>query len=537
MDLDRLAERLSDPTLYPEPTETVEVVQTHISYIFLTDRYVYKVKKPVDFGFLDYTTLEKRRAMCDREVRLNNRLCPGTYVGVVEIRDDNGELSLDGPGVTVELAVKMVRLPAERMLRRVLERGEGKTEMFAGMARRLAEFHSSARLSPEDGRLKDLAGVKVNCDENFAQTERYVGELLSPRTFAFTRTSTDLFFQRHPHLFARRVAERRIVDGHGDLHLDSICLTEPVCMFDCIEFNERFRILDVAEEVAFLAMDLEFHGYTPFGRTFVEAYLEASGDRRLGDLLAFYKGYRAYVRAKVSSFQGDDPHVGEERRRSLRETASRYYQLANRYARTFNPQRLIITCGLAGSGKSTLARRLGQRHKVEVLRSDVVRKELLGLAPEQRRHVPFGEGEYAPSVTERTYWTLMERAEALLAEGRSVILDASFLGRQHRRWAVEAARRAQVPFLLLESRTSEKVIRERLEHRARKASSVSDGRMEIYEKQLEIFEPPDEFGGDQKVVVDRSRDVSELLGELDSVLPREWLDAPAPATVPLSPSS
>ncbi len=522
----RLVEQLSDPTFYPHPTSRVQVLQTHISWLFLTDELVYKLKKPVDFGFLDYTTPDKRRAMCEREVQLNSRLCPGVYLGVEEVREAKGKLSLGGGGETVDTLVKMVRLPEDRMLRQVLGRGEGNSELFATLARILAAFHGHARVDEGAAALKNLAGVKHNCDENFAQTEKYVGKLVSAHAHTFLSTATELFFRRHPRLFARRLREGRIVDGHGDLHLDSICATDPVCMFDCIEFNERFRILDVAEEVAFLAMDLEFHGHAPFARAFVDAYVAAAEDRELLLLLDFYKAYRAFVRAKVHSFQSDDGGLDDPARARLQGIAGRYYDLALSYAQAFNPRRLMAACGLSGSGKSTLARRLGERHAVEVVRSDLVRKELLGLDPLDRRHVPFGAGEYAPSVTERTYWAMMERAEGLLAKGHSVILDASFITRQHRRWAVEAARRAGVPFLLLECRTSDEVIRQRLRRRAEKSASVSDGRVEIYERQLADFEPPEEFGGAEKVIVDRSRDVEELLAELDTVVPPQWLDAP-----------
>lgn len=529
----RLVECLADPAFYPHPTQRVEVLQTHISWLFLTDQFVYKLKKPVDFGFLDYTTLAQRRRMCEREVQLNSRLCPGVYVGVEEIREHGGKLSLGGPGETVEVLVKMVRLPAERMLRQLLARGEGHTELFVRLAHTLAAFHRRAQLPPAEGELKNLAGVRHNCEENFFQTEKFVPVLLPAAVHGFVRTSTELFFARHPKLFARRVAEGRIVDGHGDLHLDSICATDPVCLFDCIEFNERFRVLDVAEEVAFLAMDLEYHGFAPFARAFVDAYATAAEDRELLSLLDFYKAYRAWVRAKVHSFQWENLQQDEQERQRVGRIASRYYELALTYAHAFNPRLLLATCGLSGSGKSTLARRLAERHALQVVRSDVVRKEILGLEPSERRHVPFGEGEYAPAVTERTYWAMMERAEALLAQGHSVILDASFLQRRHRRWAVEAARRAGVPFLLLECRTSDAVIRERLARRAAKATSVSDGRLEIYQQQLATFEPPEEFSGAEKVILDRTRDVEELLAELDAVLPASWVDtASNPALTP-----
>jgi aminoglycoside phosphotransferase family enzyme/predicted kinase len=525
MDLDRLVERLSDPAFYPEPTRSVEVIQTHISYIFLTDAHAYKVKKPVDFGFLDYTSLAKRLECCEREVALNRRLCPDTYLGVVSVREHEGRLSLEGPGETVEVAVKMKRLPDDRMLRRVLGRGEGDDDLFRRIARIVADFHARAVLAPAAAAIKGRDGVKLNCDENFAQTEKYVGTLVPAATFDFTRTSTDLFFQRHPALFARRVREGRIVDGHGDLHLDSICAADPIRIFDCIEFNERFRIQDVAEEVAFLAMDLEFHGHAPFAKAFVDAYVEASGDTETPRLLAFYKTYRAYVRAKVSSFAGDDPHIPAESREALRTTASRYYELAAHYAAACNPQRLIVTCGLTGSGKSTLARKIAELYALQIVRSDVVRKELLGLAPDARRHVPFDRGEYAPSMTERTYAAMLERAAPLLRLGHSVILDGCFIRRSQRRNARKLARRLGVPFLLLECRTSEAVIRERLERRVQKTGVVSDGRWEIYNGQLAEFEPPEEIGGDERVVLDRSKPVEELLHELAAVLPAEWLDA------------
>ncbi|MGD1148878.1 MAG: AAA family ATPase [Thermoanaerobaculaceae bacterium] len=527
MDLARLVEHLSDPAFYPEPTSAVEVIQTHISYIFLTDTHAYKVKKPVDFGFLDYTTLAKRAQMCEREVALNGRLCPDIYLGVVELRERDGELSIGGLGETVEVAVKMARLPRERMLRNVLARGEGNDTLFERIAITLADFHRRTPVPAAVGGMTGLERPKFNCDENFAQTEKYVDALVPRTTFQFIKNSTDLFFRRKAGLFARRVEERRIVDGHGDLHLDSICATEPVRIFDCIEFNERFRIQDAAEEVGFLAMDLEFNGYAPFARSFVDAYVDASGDSELLELLAFYKTYRAYVRAKINSFAADDPHIPAAARDASRATASRYYELAAHYASACNPRRLIVTCGLTGSGKSTLARKLGELHSLQVIRSDVMRKELAGLAPDERRWLPFDQGEYSPEMTGRTYAAMLERAEELLEVGHSVVLDGCYTKRSQRRGAVELARRLSVPFLLLECRTSEDVIRERLERRARKNGTVSDGRWEIYSGQLKEFEPPEEIAGDERVVLDRSKPVEELLHELSAVLPAAWHDEPA----------
>jgi len=521
-DLDRIAVAMSDPAFYPERTGHVDVIQTHISFIFLTAAHAYKVKKPVDFGFLDYTTLAQRRALCEREVALNARLCPDTYLGVVPICDDGSRISLGGPGEAIEYAVKMVRLPEERMLRQVLRRGEAQPATLERVARTLAAFHAAAETGPEIQAMKGLTGVTFNCEENFAQTEQYVGTLLPRERFERIRTGTRLFLKRRAALFEDRARRGRVRDGHGDLHLDSICVTEPIRIFDCIEFNERFRYQDVAEEVAFLAMDLEFTGHADLATAFVDAYVEASGDGELRELLGFYKAYRAYVRAKVASFQCDDPMVGEADRARLRDTAGRYYELAERYAREFNPQLLVMTCGLTGSGKSTVARRLGESFAFEVVRSDVVRKELLGLDPYERKWDAFEAGAYSSDITERTYAAMVVRAQALLATGESVVLDGCFTKRAQRAAAVELARRSGVPLLVLECHAPEGVVRERLEGRSSKGRAVSDGRWEIYHHQAATFEPPDEIAAGCHIVLDRGRPVEENMALLAELMPAAW---------------
>jgi hypothetical protein len=529
MDQPTLLARLTDPACFPEPTTTVDVIQTHISTIFLTDRFAYKVKKPVNFGFLDYTTLERRRHFCEQEVSLNRRLAPEVYLDVVDIRDNGGVVSIGGRGETVEVAVKMVRLPAERMMRSMLERGEVTRAHIEGIAKLLAAFHTKAATGPEIQRLKSLEGVTFNCEENFSQTAPYVGRLLDATTAAFIRTSTLLFLARHAGLFRDRAAQGRVRDGHGDLHLDSICLTEPVRIFDCIEFNDRFRYADVAEEVAFLAMDLEHNGRDDLARAFVDAYVGASGDSQLLDLIDFYKCYRAYVRAKVNAFQSDDADLPAERRTAIAATATAYFQRARQYAESFNPQRLVVTCGLTGTGKSTLARKLASQFSLVVVRSDVVRKELLGLAPNDRCHVPFGEGEYAANTTDRTYAAMLTRARDLLACGHSVVLDGCFIQRDQRAGAVQLGATTGVPLLVLECRADEATVRSRLERRRANPQAVSDGRWEIYRGQLEQFEPPDEIPQHERIVLDRSRPVEELMGTLAEHMPAAWRASDRPA--------
>ena len=528
-ELDRIVVALSDPTFYADGTGRVDVIQTHISFIFLTERHAFKVKKPVNFGFLDYSGLEQRRVLCEREVTLNRRLCADTYLGVVAIRDDGGRLSLDGPGETIEYAVKMVRLPEDRMLRQVLRRGERDPAILQQVARTLAAFHDGAETGPDIQAMKGLAGVTFNCEENFAQTEKYVDTLVPRERFEMIRTSTRLFLERRAALFEDRARRGRVRDGHGDLHLDSICVTEPIRIFDCIEFNERFRYQDVAEEVAFLDMDLEFNGYPELGAAFVDAYVAASGDAELRELLDFYKAYRAYVRAKVGSFQVDDPMVSETDKTRLRETAGRYYALAERYARAFNPQLLVMMCGLTGSGKSTVARRLGERFAFAVVRSDVIRKELLGVDPYERKWDDFGAGAYSSDMTESTYAAMVERADVLLAAGASVVLDGCFTRSSQRAAAVALAARRGVPLLVLECHAPESVVRERLEGRSNKGRAVSDGRWEIYHHQAATFEPPTEIPPGCHVVLDRGRPVEENIALLVDLMPAPWRGAREPA--------
>jgi len=531
MDFARLVEQLSRPDVYPEPTPSVEVIQTHISAIFLTRGHAWKVKKPVDFGFLDYTTPARRREMCEREVELNRRLAPRVYLGVVPLTDEGDRLAFDGPGKVVDYAVKMVRLPEERMLRRLLARGQADEPLMAEIAGTLARFHARAETSARIADMKRLDGVKFNCYENFQQTERYVGELVDAPTYELIRTATNLFLRRHRELFERRADTGRVRDGHGDLHLDSICVTDPVTVFDCIEFNERFRYQDVAEEVAFLAMDLELEGHERLAAAFVDAYVAASGDAELRRLLPFYSCYRAYVRAKVNSFQLDDPAVSGAARERIAAVARRYYALAARYAEAFSPRRLFVTCGLTGAGKSVLSRKLNERYGVEIVRSDVTRKALLGLEPEARRWVPYGSCEYTAEITERTYVAMAERAAGLLAGGSSVVLDGCFIRRAQRQLAYEVAARLGVPMVLLECRASEDVVRSRLERRAAKDASVSDGRWEIYCGQLAEFEPPDELPARERVVLDRSRPIEELVEVLDGIVPEAWRES-VPAVGP-----
>lgn len=517
----RLVEAMLDPAFYPEPPQTVELVQTHISYIFLAGDFVYKVKKPVDFGFLDFTTLARRKFYCEEEMRLNRRLAPDAYLAVLPIGEDGeGRLCLSPPGggrAPVEYALKMIRLPGERMLKHLLPRGEVDAGVMRAIARKVAAFHSRADTGGQVDEIGGPASVRHNLLENFEQTEPFIGLTLPAWQHRFLSAYNEQFFKRHLPLLERRVDEHRIRDCHGDLHLEHICLTGPggpapdgpggpapdgpggpasdgpesdgITIFDCIEFNQRFRYGDVGLEVAFLAMDLDFNGYHQLAAVFVDEYVRVSGDSELPRLLNFFACYRAYVRGKVIGFRLNDPAISRQDRQEAAATAARYFDLAFSYAAKLERPTLLLVGGLMGTGKSLLSRNIAGPLGAEVLQMDVIRKELAGIPLGEHHFDEFGAGLYSADVNRRTYDEAVARAQGLLEEGRSVIIDASWSRRADRVRAAAAARRAGADLFFLRARAADEVVKERLERRLGVGGEASDGRWEIYEAQKTAFEP------------------------------------------------
>ena len=329
--LPELAKALLNPEAYPEPTGHVELVQTQMSFVFLTDSYVYKVKKPVNLGYLDYTTLDKRHLFCQREVELNQRLCPEGYLGVLPVTGGKGKISIGGQGEVVEYTVKMRRLPQEAMMDVLLANDQVSPEMMVRVANRLVEFHQKAETNVNINTFGDLDTIIKNTEENFTQTEKYIGNTISKEKYQHIKAYTESYIGEKAALFHKRVADGRIRDCHGDLHAAHICFTDDICIYDCIEFNDRFRYCDVASEVAFLAMDLDHYGRADLSDGFVKAYIDNSRDGELAKLLSFYKCYRAYVRGKVESFKLDDPYISQVEKARVSTVARRYFKLAESY--------------------------------------------------------------------------------------------------------------------------------------------------------------------------------------------------------------
>ena len=512
----RWLSHLMEPRAYPQGTGSVELVQTHISWVFITDNLVFKVKKPVDFGFLDFTTLEKRRHYCEEEVRLNRRLCPAIYKGVWAIvEQDGGYVLVEAPGdrEVVEWAVAMERMPTDGLMTALIQEGRLTTSHLDRVVSRLVPFYKEADGEPEVVRHGTLEAVKFNTDENFQQTEEFVGGLISRDHFQHIQDFTQWFYSDKGELFAARIEAGMVRDCHGDLYSANICFDEDggeVYIFDCIEFNRRFRCGDVASDAAFLAMDLDFHGMPHYSARFTEELASGLGDSGMAEVLDFYKCYRAYVRGKIGCFTWASPGIGEEAKERAARDAKRYFRLALRYAGGLSGRPcLYLFIGPSGTGKSTVAQAFASRKGLPVFNSDRVRKEAVaGLSATEKRTEPLGQGIYSKEMTERTYRLLHQAAGRRLVVGEDAVIDATYTSSGTRREAAELASAAGADLRVFLCHAPEEVVKTRLEARAQE-ESVSDGRWEIYLAQRGNFDHVPEFPALQRI--DTSRELSAVL--------------------------
>jgi len=479
---------LLNESAYPHPCSGIDVVETHISWVLLTGEFVYKIKKPVQFSFVDFSTLDRRRHFCEEELRCNRRFAPSLYLGVVGITRSEGTLVMDGDGEAEEWAVKMRQFPTEAQLDRLLARSALTPRMLEEFGTTLARQHRELpfrRLDADELQSRVLGPVRDNF-RDLATPDWLAGErdLLDRARQASEALAGDL----HSRL-AERLEAGETRECHGDLHLSNlVALDDGVCAFDCLEFDPDLRWIDPQSDVAFLFMDCLVRSRADLGYAFVDGYLGTSGDYAGATLLGFYAAYRAMVRAKVSALRRDQAEPADVPALHRKPLALVSWAAARL---TRPPGRLVLMCGLSGSGKSFLARRLAPRLPALRLRSDVARKVRAGLSPEEPAGAAVGEGPYVPERTEALYDWLAGISAELLRGGEHVIVDATFLDAGRRQAFFEAAAGAQARAAIVFCDAPLDILEARIRARAEAGGDPSDADLEVLAHQRQRFEVPE----------------------------------------------
>jgi uncharacterized protein len=512
------------PEAYQDHPRSVELRQTHVSYVFLAGAYVYKIKKPVRFAFLDASTLARRHQLCLDEVRLNRRLAPDVYLGVVPILRSGGELVLGAEsagaaeaGGAVEWAVRMRRLDEAAMLDRMVAQGAVSVAQIRAIAARLADFHRAAG-ADQAWKYGSAASVWRLVRGNLGELALDSTDTIAPAELDEAERFVHSIVELRWSLLNRRALGARVCEGHGDLRCEHVSLAgDTIRIIDCVEFSEGLRYVDVASDVGFLAMDLDRLGARGLSDEWVGAYREAAGDADLPLLIPFYKIHRALVRAKVEGLTSRDAAIAPDQRAAAAASARRYVALALGFARESWPA-VMVVCGLSGSGKSTVARRLADRLGFEWLRSDEIRKRLAGVASDERLSDGYATGAYSREFTQKTYAALLSEAAARLHDGAGAIIDATFAAPAYRAEALALASRAHLPVLFVECRASHVEIVRRLTHRARRADEISDAGVATYLRQRDEFVALDEIPQSCHLVVDTERGLEAVSASITNRL-------------------
>jgi aminoglycoside phosphotransferase family enzyme/predicted kinase len=503
---ERLIPFLESPASYPHGPPEIRLIQTHISWVFIAPPFVFKVKKAVNFGFLDFSTLEKRRHFCQRELELNRRLCPDVYLGVVPIYESaSSGFSFNAEGEIAEYSVRMRQLPDGWFLGELLvKRLVGKNEINRVISC-LHRFYESQTPSPEIEEWGRPEKLKISTDENFAQVEPFVGKTISPAAFEAIRHFTNSFYAANEDLFRDRIRQHRIRDCHGDLHLDHVHITpEATTIFDCIEFNDRFRFIDIANDLAFLAMDFDFEGRSDLAKLLLQTAAREFRDPEMLNVLDFYKCYRAFVRGKVESIQAIEPETANPDQHLKQ--AAHYFRLALRYAVTDSEPLVLAVTGRVGTGKTSVARQLGSELDWPVLSSDQIRKTLAGI-PLTERTARERRGEvYSEQMTEQTYKQLIEHGLTAVESHGGVVLDATFSSRANREFLRKECKNAHVGFQFVELDVDPGEIERRLRAREQNVGEVSDARLEDLEKLNAAYEPSELAPGLVRVSAKKASD-------------------------------
>ncbi len=501
-----LIQRMMEPDFYPHPVETpIRLMQTHVSYVLLTGSYAYKVKKPVNFGFLDYSTLAKRQHFCEEELRLNQRVAAAIYLAVLPIAATAEGYVLGQTDTVVEYVVQMRQFPQTALLSQQFEHGDLTEERLRDLATAIARFHQTAETNDYIRAFGTVDRVRESIDENYEQTEAFIGGPQTQQQFDATKAYTDHFFATRGDLLQQRMDQGKIRACHGDLHLNNICDWEgQLYLFDCIEFNEPFRFVDVMFDVAYIIMDLTVQGRTDLAALFLSHYVEQTGDWEGLQVLPLYVSRQAYVRAKVTSFLLADPAITATAKQEATAKAAKYYTLAWQFGQ---PQagHLWVLAGLSGSGKSTVARELCRQAGAIYIRSDAVRKHLAGIPVEQRGD----DGLYTPAMSRQTYQRLIQLGGTLASQGYTIVLDAKFDRAAMRQAAIAKAAACEVSLTILHCQAPLAVLQERVQQRQ---GDIADATVAVLAEQT--MEPCTYAEAPYVTTIDTTQSLSEQLATI-----------------------
>jgi aminoglycoside phosphotransferase family enzyme/predicted kinase len=482
---------LLKPKFWGKYCKKVNLIQTHTSWVFLTGKYAYKIKKPVFFGFLDYTTLSSREHFCQEEFRINQKLAPDIYYEVIPIVRQGKKITLKsraGRYEVLDYAIKMRELPQETIMTNCLLANKVNYSNVGEIARIIANFHNESESKPSLNKYGSPEIIKYNWDENFAQTEPFIGITIGKKLFSKIKSNVERFFDESKDFFEKRIHDQKVKQCHGDLHSRNIFISDQVYIFDCLEFNPRFAVSDVASEIAFFVMDLEFYKHKELADFFINRYLYYTNDWELLRVLDFYKCYRAYVRGKVTSFNLNDRGMSKKEKEAAKVAAIKYFSLADDYAENLHAKpKLIMVMGLPGVGKTYLAQHLAGHIHGYHLCTDIIRKEITNTPIEMHRFEGYGKGIYTSEVSQKTYDEMYRRTENFLAQGKTAIIDATFSWEKSRNVARAIAEKYHVPLFIINCTCPEKVVLYRM-HKRKSEFSLSDATPEIYYRMKGYFE-------------------------------------------------